>query len=273
MHHFWVFLQRYRSEVKFIYIDPPYNTGSDGFAYKDAYQHSTWLSALDDRLALSMRLLSNAGIYAVSIGEDEFEKLAYLMKASSLRTVVPFVWKSRAKPTNAGEARLKPQLSAEFVLFGMLTATTTFYPLTSGHSRKYPHSDELGSFRVTSILTSNLGRYRRETMRFDVAGYTPPDDKRWKAGQEEILDLLKRKRLAFNNEGEPYAKVYEHDEEELHIPLWTFMPEDVTGTAESGKADLGRIVGATHGIDSVKPKELLAVFLEATTREGLNNPP
>jgi adenine-specific DNA-methyltransferase len=39
-------LERYRGQVKCIYIDPPYNTGSDGFAYKDSYQHSSWLTML-----------------------------------------------------------------------------------------------------------------------------------------------------------------------------------------------------------------------------------
>jgi adenine-specific DNA-methyltransferase len=42
--------ERYREGVKCIYIDPPYNTGGDGFLYKDAYQHSTWLTMMDNRL-------------------------------------------------------------------------------------------------------------------------------------------------------------------------------------------------------------------------------
>ena len=32
--------------MKCIYIDPPYNTGSDGFPYKDTYQHSSWLTMM-----------------------------------------------------------------------------------------------------------------------------------------------------------------------------------------------------------------------------------
>jgi len=37
---------RYRNQVRCIYVDPPYNTGSDGFAYKDNYQHSSWMSLI-----------------------------------------------------------------------------------------------------------------------------------------------------------------------------------------------------------------------------------
>lgn len=42
--------ERYREQVKCIYIDPPYNTGGDGFLYKDSYQHSSWLTMMDNRL-------------------------------------------------------------------------------------------------------------------------------------------------------------------------------------------------------------------------------
>ncbi|MBD3843517.1 MAG: site-specific DNA-methyltransferase, partial [Campylobacterales bacterium] len=66
------FLQnRYREKVKCAYIDPPYNTGSDGFAYKDNYQHSSWLSMMNDRLQLSKELLSENGALFSSI--DDFE--------------------------------------------------------------------------------------------------------------------------------------------------------------------------------------------------------
>jgi adenine-specific DNA-methyltransferase len=47
---------RYREKVKCIYIDPPYNTGNDGFIYKDSYKSSTWLSMISDRVSLSRGL-------------------------------------------------------------------------------------------------------------------------------------------------------------------------------------------------------------------------
>src|SRR5690554_1529457 len=42
--------EKYRERVKCVYIDPPYNTGSDGFLYRDNYQHSSWLAMMSDRL-------------------------------------------------------------------------------------------------------------------------------------------------------------------------------------------------------------------------------
>ena len=261
--------RRYHSNVKCIYLDPPYNTGQDGFPYKDSYQHSSWLEMLRERLICGADLLSSDGIHLVSIGNDEFDNLSLLLSGIFHEKVIPFVWKSRAKPTNTGDAIYRPQIVAEFVMMNSFDNKLTFYPLQSGEQRNYPHEDQYGRYRITTILTSNRGRYRRETMRFEIARYKPPAEKRWKAGPDEISRLYDNNRIGFGDDGEPHRKIYEDDEEEQHIPLWTFLPEDITGTAESGKSDLSAIMGGDHGLDSVKPKELIALFLNAAVSEGV----
>jgi len=61
-----------RSSVSVVYIDPPYNTGKDGFLYKDDFhRHSTWLTFMRDRLVLGRQLLSEDGLLFVSINDDE----------------------------------------------------------------------------------------------------------------------------------------------------------------------------------------------------------
>ncbi|WP_419900865.1 site-specific DNA-methyltransferase [Roseomonas sp. USHLN139] len=57
--------------VKHVYIDPPYNTGDDGFAYKDSYRHSSWMSMLDNRVREILPLLRDDGIFSSSIDRDE----------------------------------------------------------------------------------------------------------------------------------------------------------------------------------------------------------
>jgi adenine-specific DNA-methyltransferase len=64
--------ERYREQVKCIYIDPPYNTGSDEFLYKDGYCHSSWLSNLQNRISLSKNMLyRDKGVIACSIDKHE----------------------------------------------------------------------------------------------------------------------------------------------------------------------------------------------------------
>ncbi len=52
--------KRYNKQIKSVYIDPPFNTGND-FAYMDEYQDSSWLSIMQDRVALAHSLLSDDG--------------------------------------------------------------------------------------------------------------------------------------------------------------------------------------------------------------------
>lgn len=63
--------ERYKEQVKCIYIDPPYNTGNDGFIYKDQYKHSSWLSFFESRLNLSKYLLNNEAVFFASIDDNE----------------------------------------------------------------------------------------------------------------------------------------------------------------------------------------------------------
>ena len=62
-------LNKYKESVKTIYIDPPYNTGNDGFLYRDRYQHSSWLTMMENRLSLAKDLLQNEGVIFISIGD------------------------------------------------------------------------------------------------------------------------------------------------------------------------------------------------------------
>lgn len=82
-------------KIDVIYIDPPYNTGSDGFTYKDArfmtefpngkpvpkddpLRHSTWLSFMEKRLRLAKNLLSDKGVIFISIDDNEQANLKLL---------------------------------------------------------------------------------------------------------------------------------------------------------------------------------------------------
>jgi adenine-specific DNA-methyltransferase len=68
-------LEKYREKVKCIYIDPPYNTGSDEFVYKDRYQHSSWLTMMADRLWLGRQMLTEGGTLAIQISDIEDARL------------------------------------------------------------------------------------------------------------------------------------------------------------------------------------------------------
>ena len=71
--------KRFAGKVKLIYIDPPYNTGNDDFKYNDAFNHSTWLTFMKNRLEVAKNLLKNDGVIFVQCDDREHAYLKVLM--------------------------------------------------------------------------------------------------------------------------------------------------------------------------------------------------
>ncbi len=70
---------RYAGKVKVIYIDPPYNTGNDGFKYNDSFNHSTYLTFMRNRLEVAKIMLSAEGFIFIHCDRNEFAYLKVLM--------------------------------------------------------------------------------------------------------------------------------------------------------------------------------------------------
>ncbi len=71
--------EKYQGGVKCIYIDPPYNTDASKIAYKNGYEHSSWISLMDSRLTESRDLLSLKGVLCAAIDDYEFRYLYPLL--------------------------------------------------------------------------------------------------------------------------------------------------------------------------------------------------
>ena len=66
---------QFRGKVKLIYIDPPYNTGSDSFGYNDSFNHSSWLTFMKNRLEVARELLKDDGVIFIHIDDQEMHYL------------------------------------------------------------------------------------------------------------------------------------------------------------------------------------------------------
>lgn len=84
-HSLTVLNYTHKEKINIIYIDPPYNTGSDDFRYndkyieqEDEYRHSKWLNFMNKRLKLAKELLKPDGILFISIDTNEFAQLKLL---------------------------------------------------------------------------------------------------------------------------------------------------------------------------------------------------
>jgi adenine-specific DNA-methyltransferase len=290
LHALKALLPRYAGQVKCIYIDPPYNTGNEGWVYNDNVnspeikrwlgevvgregetldRHDRWLCMMYPRLLLLKQFLREDGAIFVSIDDNEVAPLRLLMDEvfGSRNFVTGLTWKSRAKPSNTGEAKLKPQNDAEYILCYKKNNFPKFKLISSGKDRSYPHTDKDGKYRLQTILKSNRGESKRETMQFELNGYKPPSTKRWQAGEDTIRDLFERNRITFQT-GEPMLKYYEHEEADEFSPFYCHVNKELSGTAESGKKTLNEVLGIEHGFDTVKPLEIIRYLLDRILFDG-----
>lgn len=71
--------KEFTGKVKLIYIDVPYNTGSDSFSYNDNFNHSSWLTFMKNRLEIAHELLREDGTIFVQCDDNEMAYLQVLM--------------------------------------------------------------------------------------------------------------------------------------------------------------------------------------------------
>ena len=111
-------LKRYENKVKCIYIDPPYNTGSDSFGYNDNFNHSSWLVFMKNRLSLAKRLLRNDGAIFVHIDHHELGYINVLMdEIFGVENKVQIIAVKTASPAGFKTVNPGPIDVTEYILF------------------------------------------------------------------------------------------------------------------------------------------------------------
>ena len=84
--------EQYRDRVKCVHIDPPYNTSTSGFLYKNGYQHSSWLAMMHDRILAGNTLLNSVGAILCHIDENEYENLNVLFTSMAVPDGGTVIW-------------------------------------------------------------------------------------------------------------------------------------------------------------------------------------
>ncbi len=96
-----VLSERYRGKIDCVHIDPPYNSNTSGFLYKNHFKHSSWISMMQNRLELGFSLLTKEGSLLCHIDENEYENLHQLMNQFGNSNAGTLIWDKR-NPMNGG---------------------------------------------------------------------------------------------------------------------------------------------------------------------------
>lgn len=152
--------RRYAGKVKLIYIDPPYNTGSDSFGYNDRFNHSTWLTFMKNRLTVAKDLLRNDGAIFVQCDDNEQAYLKVLLdeifgSGNFLNTIVIRTKLAGVSGSHEGKSL---QNNTEYILFyakdkGTFKIHKNIYKKEELVSFISRYETEGKSWKYTSVLT------------------------------------------------------------------------------------------------------------------------
>lgn len=289
--------ESYLGAIKVIYIDPPYNTGSDTFMYPDNYKmdkdeysvesgsvdekgnrlfkennasnprfHSTWCSMMYSRLLLARNLLSDDGIIFISIDEREYANIRDICDEifGEKNYFGDLVWEATTQPINAGSARFGLQKKTEPILvYGKCKSKVAGFTLEEIEgSLSYPHRGKFGPCRFEIIEKSDSGDYSRPSMKFQILGQYPREGKRWQIGEDTARQLEKEGKVEIVD-GIVKKAVYPEDEldKRQYKPFWSLLLADAVGTAQTGKDEFNSIMETPMGFDTVKPTALMKKLL------------
>ncbi len=269
-------LPTHAGKVKCVYIDPPYNTGNEGWIYndklnqpqfkewigkevgkegEDATRHDKWCCMMYPRLMLLHELLAEDGIIMVSIDDNEVHHLRCLMDEifgggspgdDNANFMGVITWKTRNT-----DNRIKTNLSVdhEYVL--------VYRKRTAGRWRgrkidrsdfSNPDNDKRGPY-VTDPLTGKATAAQRPNLHFTIINkatgdrYDPDPARGWITDREGIQKLMEEDRIWWppdSNTGKPRKKRFLSETEE-RMPESSFWG-DIKG--QSGADEVDQILGA-----------------------------
>ena len=289
-------LPKYEGRVKCIYIDPPYNTGNEGWVYndnvndpkirkwlgevvgkegEDLSRHDKWLCMMYPRLRLLQKLLADEGVIFISMDDSEIANLKILCDEifGSHNYIETAVWQKRTSP----DARKKISNGHEYILIYAknINATDELFNLLALEGEdadkfKNPDNDPRGPW-VSSDFTAQGFRPNQMYTITTPSGQkmNPPEGRCWRHLEEVYNELLSEGRLWFGADGcgVPRKKTYLSEKEGKGV--WTWWTNGEVGHTQEATQETAAILGKAV-FDYPKPVRLINRILQlATERDSI----
>lgn len=295
--------ESYLGKVKMIYIDPPYNTGSD-FIYRDNFTmesdeyeeqlgvideesgeklyknsdssgrfHSAWCSMIYPRLMLARSLMSADGVIFISIDDHEQDSLRKICDEVFGRSnfVGQFIWQRRTSP----DMRKLVSTAHDYIVCyakdtSNISAVINKVRLTAADVGNYknPDNDPRGPWASSDFTAQG---YRPNQM-YEIttpggAKYTPPEGRCWKNVESEFLKQCGEGRMWFGKDGRgiPRRKTYLFEREGKNV--WTWWPNSEVGHSQEATQEVKTLFDGHAYFDYPKPVRLIKKLIQIGTHE------
>ncbi len=285
-------LPRYAGQVKCIYIDPPYNTGNEGWVYNDNVnspeirrwlgdvvgkegetldRHDRWLCMMYPRLMLLKQFLRDDGAIFVSIDDNEVAALRLLMDEvfGSTGFVGDVIWQHSVQAKGySGTLSLHHNHTLIYGRRGFRLGDLT---RTEEHNVNYsnPDNDPRGPWRSGDVRNALV----RPNLMYDIAAPSgsvikhPP--KGWRFSRETFERELADGKIVFSNDRKRIIRKIYLSEQTGRVPesIW-FSTE--AGTTREATSEIAEVLGEKGYFDTPKPARLIQRILQiASDKDSL----
>ncbi len=181
---------QFRSKVKCVYIDAPYNTGNDSFGYNDSFNHSSWLTFMRNRLEVARELLSNAGVIFAQCDDNEQAYLKVLMDEIFGRE--NFVSNSIVVINRGGRDYGSIARTHEYLLIYSKIPGTELNQLEQ-KGKAFNYADERGGFNLMNLRNGNIRFNVKNRPNLCYPFYVNPSS----ADADDLLEVSLEKQTGF----------------------------------------------------------------------------
>ena len=166
--------ERYREQVKCVYIDPPYNTDASAIMYKNGYKNSSWLSFMHDRLVWSKNILTRNGILCCAIDDEEVSLLRTLLQSVFTKEIG--IAPVRSNPVGRkSTGQFSP--THEYALFyGQDESIPGVLQKTEKQISRYRFSDERGRYDWLTLIRQGSNDKREDAPKMFYPIYVGNND-------------------------------------------------------------------------------------------------
>ncbi len=250
----------YENQIKMIYIDPPYNTGGDGFVYNDdrkfgmeelsqlagvsleeakkileftasnSNSHSAWLTFMYPRLYIARELLKEDGVIFISIDDNEASQLKLLCDEvfGEENFIAEFIWQKRS---GANDSKNLVSSDHEYIISYSKRQDISLNGTEKTFANyKNPDDDPLGDW-TSGDLTCNKTATERPNLYYPITDpetgitYECNKNRVWRTVKSKMEQLIKDKKIIFpkSGNGTPMYKRHKSEVQSLYQPMSSLL--------------------------------------------------
>ena len=302
-------VKSYSGEVKVIYIDPPYNTGSDGFVYNDKFSftkdelarrldvtperaerilsmtkrgsasHAAWLTFMLPRLSFARDLLAKDGVIFISIDDNEQANLKCLCDEvfGEETFIAQFIWEKRLNRENRAETSVRHDYILCYSKYFLDAEERRIkqLPMTGKALASYtnPDNDPRGPWK--SDPAHAQAGHGVESQFYTVIApngkrHELPSGRCWIYNEVDMKAAIDDNRIWFGQDGNGVPRVKTYlNAKERGLTPETMIFAKDGGTNEKAKNDLKDLFEGISVFETPKPVELVKHLLRMAVKEGL----